>query len=72
MGQQSATSDPFAEIKDQYRREVDGQGRRCQLITGHDGQHPLQRDGRRSAWHRRRRTDPATLGAGRLEIRALS
>ena len=38
-------------IIDRYRcRERDGVGGRCQLVTGHDGQHLLQRDGRRLAW----------------------
>lgn len=51
MGQQSATSDPFADFEDRYRcRERDGVGGRCQLVVGHDGQHLLQRDGRRLAW----------------------
>ena len=30
--------------------EFDGLGGRCQLVLGHDGQHLLQRDGRRFAW----------------------
>jgi hypothetical protein len=47
MGQQSATSDLFADFVDRYRcRERDGVGARCQLVVGHDGQHLLQRDGR--------------------------
>jgi hypothetical protein len=38
-------------IIDRYRcAEVDGQGDRCQPVTGHAGQHVLQRDGRRLAW----------------------
>ena len=41
----------WADILDRYRyAEVDGQGGRCQLVTGHDGQHILQHDGRRLAW----------------------
>jgi hypothetical protein len=36
---------------DQYRcTEVDTDGRRCQLVAGHDGQHMLQRGGVRVAW----------------------
>jgi hypothetical protein len=51
MGQQSATSDLFADFVDRYRcRKRDGVGARCQLVVGHDGQHLLQRDGRRLAW----------------------
>ena len=43
--------DPFADFMDRYRcREVDGEGDRCQLVVGHDGQHLLQRDGKRLAW----------------------
>jgi hypothetical protein len=41
----------WAEIMNRYRcTEVDGEGGRCQLVTGHSGQHVLQRDGRRLAW----------------------
>ena len=29
---------------------VTGVGGRCQLVVGHNGQHVLQRDGRRLAW----------------------
>ena len=36
---------------DQYRcAEVDGVDDRCQLVLGHDGEHILQRDGRRLTW----------------------
>jgi hypothetical protein len=51
MGQQSPTSDSFADFKDRYRcREVDGLGARCQLVVGHSGEHILQRAGKRLAW----------------------
>jgi|SoimicmetaTmtLMA_FD_contig_41_5468316_length_381_multi_2_in_0_out_0_1 hypothetical protein len=36
---------------DKYRcAEADGEGTRCQLVIGHNGQHVLQRNGRRLAW----------------------
>jgi hypothetical protein len=36
---------------DQYRcAERDGEGDRCQLVIGHDGQHVLQRAGQRLTW----------------------
>ena len=51
MRLESATSDWFADFEDRYRcRERDGVGGRCQLVVGHNGQHVLQRDGRRLAW----------------------
>lgn len=45
-------SDAFwADIMDRYRcAEVDGDGDRCQLVIGHDGQHVLQKAGQRLAW----------------------
>jgi len=54
----------WADILDRYRyAEVDGQGGRCQLATGHDGQHILQHDGRRLAWAGRRPTSrPPAVG----------
>jgi len=40
----------WADILDRYRcTEVDGQGGRCQLLTGHDGHDIPQHDGRRLA-----------------------
>ena len=36
---------------DMYRcAERDGEGARCQLVVGHDGQHVLQKAGERQTW----------------------
>jgi hypothetical protein len=44
-----APSDPWNVAK--YRcAEVDGEGDRCQLVVGHDGEHVLQRGGQRLTW----------------------
>jgi hypothetical protein len=41
----------WAQIIDEDRcTDVDGLGRRCQLIRDHPGQHLLQRAGQRFAW----------------------
>ena len=51
MAHPSPRREFWADIIDQYRcAEVDGVGGRCQLVTGHHGQHVLQRAGKRLAW----------------------
>ena len=41
----------WARVVDESRcREVDGLGGGCQLVLGHDGQHLLQRAGKRLGW----------------------